>query len=348
MVGNFFSTPAGSRTVCTDLAMKLRESQWNVRVTSRYRNKILRIVDMASTVWLKRHSFTLAQVDVYSGPAFVWAEVTCELLRRMGKPYLLTLHGGNLPAFAQRWPTRVRRLLSAAYAVTTPSRYLLDAMKLYRADLCLLPNAVELDKYVFRCREHVRPTLVWLRAFHKIYNPSLAPRVVACLRREFSDLHLTMIGPDTQDGSLPLTLKVAADLNVRERLEICGPIPKATVPKHLAKADIFLNTANIDNAPVTIVEAMACGLCIVSTAVGGIPYLLRDGHDALLVSSNDPEAMAGSVRRILKEPGLAKTLSRNARRKAEAFGWSNILPQWEELLLNAGDQAERLSDSSLA
>jgi glycosyltransferase involved in cell wall biosynthesis len=147
-----------------------------------------------------------------------------------------------------------------------------------------------------------------------------------------------MVGPDTQDGTLQLTVKLADDLSVSQHLRMLGPIPKANVPECLAEADIFLNTADIDNAPVTIVEAMACGLCIISTSVGGIPYLLRDGHDALLVPPNDPEAMAAAVRRILKEPGLAKILSRNARRKAEEFSWSNILPQWEELLLNAGNR----------
>lgn len=80
-------------------------------------------------------------------------------------------------------------------------------------------------------------------------------------------------------------------------------------------------------------EAMACGLCVVSTNVGGIPYLLEHETDALLVPPNDPEAMAAAVRRILTEPGLAKRLSRNARAKAKQFDWDAILPQWEELLM---------------
>ena len=76
---------------------------------------------------------------------------------------------------------------------------------------------------------------------------------------------------------------------------------------------------------------MACGLCIVSTRVGGIPYLLEDGSDALLVPPNDPDAMAAAVRRILTEPGLAERLSRNARQKASGFDWRTILPRWEAL-----------------
>lgn len=77
---------------------------------------------------------------------------------------------------------------------------------------------------------------------------------------------------------------------------------------------------------------MASGLCVVSTDVGGIPYLLENEHDALLVPPNDPEAMAAAVKRILTEPQLAERLSRNARRKAEQFDWSVILTKWEALL----------------
>jgi glycosyltransferase involved in cell wall biosynthesis len=76
---------------------------------------------------------------------------------------------------------------------------------------------------------------------------------------------------------------------------------------------------------------MASGLCIVSTNVEGIPYLLEHERDALLVPPNDPEAMASAVRRLLREPTLANHLSRNARAKAKSFGWETILPQWDAI-----------------
>jgi glycosyltransferase involved in cell wall biosynthesis len=89
---------------------------------------------------------------------------------------------------------------------------------------------------------------------------------------------------------------------------------------------------------------MATGLCVVSTDVGGLPDLLRDGEDALLVPPNDPEAMAAAVRRLLTEPGLAATLSHAGRAKVEAMAWPTVLPQWESLLHNAA--LPRGADSS--
>ncbi|HEX2205773.1 MAG TPA: glycosyltransferase family 4 protein, partial [Longimicrobium sp.] len=111
-----------------------------------------------------------------------------------------------------------------------------------------------------------------------------------------------------------------------------GPVPKAEVPARLAEGDVYLNTPRADNTPVTVLEAMACGLCVVSTEVGGIPYLLDDGGDALLVPPGDAEAMAAAVLRLLRDPALAGRLSRAGRRKAEGCDWSAVLPRWEGLL----------------
>jgi glycosyltransferase involved in cell wall biosynthesis len=140
-----------------------------------------------------------------------------------------------------------------------------------------------------------------------------------------------MVGPDKGDGSFEKTMEAANLLGVKDRIEFPGLVPKNDVPHWLNKGDIFLNTTNVDNTPVSVIEAMACGLCIVSTNVGGIPYLLEDGVDALLVPPEDPEAMANAVKRILTDPQLAASLSANARKKAEAFSWEKVLPMWEAL-----------------
>jgi glycosyltransferase involved in cell wall biosynthesis len=287
---------------------------------------------MVAMAVIRRREYEVTVVDLYSGRAFLWAEGVCGALRMIGKTFVLTLRGGNLPAFARRQPGRVRRLLRSAAAVTTPSHYLLEQMKPYGDDLRLLPNPLDLNIYKFKPRARPQCTLTWLRAFHATYNPWLAPRVVALLARDFTDIRLTMVGPDKGDGSLERTMCVAAELGVTDRVTLPGGVFKTEVPHWLNKADIFLNTTNVDNTPVSVLEAMACGLCVVSTNAGGIPYLLEHEHDALLVPPDDPEAMAAAVRRLMTEDGLAERISRNARRKVEQFDWSIILPQWETLL----------------
>jgi glycosyltransferase involved in cell wall biosynthesis len=160
----------------------------------------------------------------------------------------------------------------------------------------------------------------------------MAIRVLALLQPDFREIRLTMIGPDKGDGSLRRARRLAERLGVCDHVSFAGGVPKQEVPRWLNQGDIFLNTTNVDNTPVSVLEAMACGLCVVSTDAGGVPYLVEPGQDALLVGREDPEAMACAVRRILQEPGLAQRLSENGRAKVEKLDWSVVLPQWESLL----------------
>lgn len=331
LIGNYLDPRRYSPPVGMELTSRLRAQGWAISQTSSFENRFLRLLDMVSVIFLKRASYQVAHVDVFSGLAFLWAEVTCWALRFIRKPYILTLHGGNLPVFAKKWPGRVSRLLSSAAVVTVPSQYLFQEMQPYCRSLEYLPNPIHLSAYSFQERKQAAPRLVWLRAFHHIYNPSLAPRVLALLVDEFPQIKLTMIGPDKKDGSFELTQKVTQDLGLQTRIDCPGAVPKEKVSEVLQTGDIFLNTTNIDNTPVSLMEAMACGLCVVTTNVGGLPYLLEDGVDALLVPQDEPQAMANAIRRLLTEPGLAEKLSTNARHKVEGFDWSVILPEWERL-----------------
>ncbi|PJF38129.1 MAG: glycosyl transferase family 1, partial [Phototrophicales bacterium] len=157
-------------SVCEDLAHQLMLNGWSVLTTSTNPHRLPRLVDMLNTVWHKRHQYELAQIDVYSGLAFFWAEAVAWALRRAKKPYILTLHGGNLPKFSRRWPYRFKLLLQSATAITTPSRYLIEQINLSGSKFWYLPNPLKLSNYTFCERYSTQPKLIWLRAFHDIYN----------------------------------------------------------------------------------------------------------------------------------------------------------------------------------
>lgn len=332
IIGNFLSHANGSRGVCEDLTARLQETGWQVLSASRQKRRAPRLADMLLTAWRNRHSYSVAQIDVYSGLAYSYAEAVAWVLRRAGKPYVLTLHGGSLPRFARRHPGRVRRLLKSAARVTAPSRYLAEQMQEYAPGIRVIPNPIEIKAYPFALRQRPRPRLMWLRAFHEIYRPAIAVDVVRELCDTTPDVRLTMVGPDKGDGSYQRAREAVLRAGLEAQCHFVGSVSKSDVPQWLAQGDIFLNTTSIDNTPVTVLEAMACGLCVVSTNVGGMPYLVKHEHDALLVPPDNPSAMAAAVRRLLEEPGLAERISRNGREKAEDHDWSRVLPAWESLL----------------
>src|SRR5688572_11675222 len=240
MVGNFIDQ-TGRRSVGQDLAEHFRQLGWCIRCTSSQRNRYVRLVDTVYTIWKSRAHCEMAQVDVFSGKAFIWAEMACWTLRQINCPYVLTLHGGNLPFFARAWPKRVRRLLNSALEVTTPSPFLLHEMRPYRSHLTLLPNGIHLSFYPFRLRCRPEARLVWLRSFQEIYNPALAVKVLSRLGDAYSaSSSLTMAGRDKGDGSLRRTEELALQLGVRDKLNIIPGLPKARVPNTLHKGDIFI------------------------------------------------------------------------------------------------------------
>lgn len=332
MIGNFLSGSLGTRGVCEDLAERLCAAGWDVRTASNKVGRLARLADMLSTAWRDRSCYRIATIDTYSGNAFILAEALGAFLKFIRKPFILILHGGNLPDFARKNPRRVARLLGWAAAITAPSRYLQEQLSAFSAGIRHIPNPIDLSDFSYHPRQPVQPRLLWLRAFHQIYNPSLAVKVAARLAPSFPDLRLTMVGPDKGDGSLLAAQKLTDELGMRDVVRFTGGVPHTQVPEWLEMNDIFLNTTQIDNTPVSLLEALASGCCLVSTKVGGIPYLLQDGENALLVSPDDAEAMAECVTRILKDDELAQVLSRNGRLKAEQFDWMNVLPQWDELL----------------
>lgn len=332
-VGSYVSSAHGSRGVSEDIADRLARDGWEVSLTSRSASRVRRVAEMGIAAWRRRASYDVALIDVYSGAAFGWAELVSRVMSAAGRPFVLTLHGGNLPELARRSPDRLQRLLASAAAVTAPSEYLRAAVSGLRADVRLLPNPLALDTIQFRPRSGLQPRLLWLRAFHAIYNAEMALRVVARLAKEFPDLRLTMIGAD-KDGSGARAKESAVRLGIADRVLFLGGVPKASVPAHLEAHDIFLNTTNADNMPVSVLEAMAAGLCVVSTAVGGLPFLLEKDIDALLVRPDDDAAMAAAVARLLREPQLASQLALSARRKAEQFDWDQVLPQWKALFID--------------
>lgn len=334
LVGDFSASRAGNASVAEELARRLAEAGDSVTTTSARSHRLLRVGDMLVTSLVVRNRVDVAVIDVYSGAAFRWAEWVTSILAGAGVSLVHVLRGGNLPVFAQSNPARVGRLMARSNAVVALSGYLLEQLSSYGEVAEMIPNPIELNRYHYRPRHSAAPRLTWLRSFHTIYNPTMAPRVLAELNALLSPLQpqLTMMGADKGDGTLQAVKETAEQLGVSQQLSLPGPVPKASVAARLAEADVFINTADVDNVPISVIEALASGLCVVSTEVGGIPYLLQDGVDALLVPRDDAPAMAAAVARIVSEPDLAERLSRNGRAKAETFDWSRVLPRWRTLI----------------
>jgi glycosyltransferase involved in cell wall biosynthesis len=158
------------------------------------------------------------------------------------------------------------------------------------------------------------------------------------LKASFLEAKLCMVGPD-KDGSRGEVEAKAKELRVLDDLEFPGKLSKIEWIEKSKIFDIFINTTNFDNRPISVLEAWALGLPVVSTNAGGLPYLIENEETGLLVNKDDPEAMANQIERLIQNPELANKLSVKARQKAEEFDWANIKPQWDFLFKRIFDNS---------
>jgi glycosyltransferase involved in cell wall biosynthesis len=137
---------------------------------------------------------------------------------------------------------------------------------------------------------------------------------------------LTIVGDGPERSSL--------ERRASERVRFVGALPRDGVLAHLAGARAAVLSSAWENLPHAAVEALAVGTPVVSTAVGGVPEVVHDGENGLLVPPNDPDALAAAIRRVLEDDGLRDRLAANAQPSVASIGRDAIYERLERILLD--------------
>jgi glycosyltransferase involved in cell wall biosynthesis len=270
-------------------------------------------------------------IDVFSGNSFTMADYGSWLGHRLWRrKVVLFLHGGNLPVYGPAHRARVERVLRRADQILAPSDFLADVFRGWGFDVHVIPNVLEIEAYAYAPRSHARPALMWMRTFQEDYDPLLAVEVLHRVAAVHPDATLTMGGAD--HGLLDATRARAAELGLADQVAFAGFIDEAGKARAFADHDVFLNTNRVDNMPVSVLEAGACGLVPVAAEVGGIPALLTDGVDSRIVPPGDADAMAAAVLDLLADPATFARLSAGARELALRSAWPSVHQRWLEEL----------------
>jgi glycosyltransferase involved in cell wall biosynthesis len=321
------------------LAGLFREENRQVQLSSDRISPVGRAVDHARDLVRGRRSIEVAVVSVFSGRGFALAAEAIAVARSLRIPTVAWLHGGNLPRWSEGHQRATRRLLQSASAVVAPTAYLGRWAAVHRTDVRVIPNVVDLSTCPHRIRSSFAPRLLWMRTFQELYDPVTAVRTLEVLRGRGLDATLTMAGQDK--GLLDATRAAAAAAGIADHVTFPGFASGTAKATLLDGHDIFLNTNLVDNAPVTVVEAAASGLVVVSSDVGGIPDLLADGVSGRLVRPGDPQAMADAVAFLLDDQAAARSIADGGRAVAERSGWPEVRRAWLDLWAELSDRRER-------
>ena len=158
----------------------------------------------------------------------------------------------------------------------------------------------------------------------------MALEVTSLLASVFEDVKLCMVGPD-KDGSKEECELISKETGIFDKIKFTGKLSKREWATLAIDYDIFINTTDFDNMPLSVIEAHTLGLPVISTNVGGIPYLIDDST-GYIVEKNDAEAMADAVIDIIRNPERAMRKVKAARSKAELFDSKSVIKEWEKVL----------------
>jgi len=328
-IGNDLSKNSKYPTMMATLSVLLESEGYKVVKSSSKKNQLFRLLDMISTTIVKSVKVDYVLIDTFSTKNFYYALLVSQIARVFKLKYIPILHGGNLPSRLERSPFLSRLIFKNSYINIAPSNYLKHVFEGKGFKVKFIPNVLEVENYSFKLRKEITPNILWVRAFKHLYNPMMAIEVLRKVKKKYPDASLCMIGP-VKDDSFELVKSFVSDKNLDDSVDFTGVLSKEEWHKRSEEFDVFINTTNFDNTPVSVMEAMALGIPIVSTNVGGMPFLIEHKKHGVLVEKNDSNQMSDAIVKMIENP--PKEMILNARKKVENFSWDQVRIQWVKLL----------------
>lgn len=276
-------------------------------------------------VLLAVRRFDVVHIFSASYLSFVLAPTPALLAARLWRRRsILNYRSGEAGDHLARWRRTAVPTVRMADAVVVPSGYLVDVFGRFRVRAHAIPNFVDLEEFAFRERGPLAPVFLSNRNLEPLYDVGCIIDAFALIQAEIPDARLVVAG----DGSQRAALEERARGAGLRGVSFLGKVDPRGMSRLYREADIYLNSSVIDNMPTSIIEAFACGLPVVTSDAGGIPYFVEHGRTGLMVGQRDPAAMAREALRLLRTPDLAAALIANARRECERYRWSSVRQQW--------------------
>jgi glycosyltransferase involved in cell wall biosynthesis len=291
--------------------------------------KYLRTIATQLAYWplLVREIRRADVVHVFSASfaSFLLSPLPAVMIARLfGRPVLLNYHSGEANEHLSR--SRIARFVLRHWVdlIAVPSSYLRDVMASYGLPAVVVFNTIDPTAFPYRQRQLVRPRLLCTRNFETHYNLPCVLRAFARVQARYPEASLTLVGSGSQEAAVR---QCAAELRLNH-VTFAGRVAPDDMPSFYADADIYLQAPSIDNMPLSVLEAFASGLPVVSTGIGGIPRILQHDVHGLLAPADDDAALAGHVMSLIDDPQLADRLATAAQATCAAYGWSAVRPEW--------------------
>jgi glycosyltransferase involved in cell wall biosynthesis len=261
--------------------------------------------------------------------------------RSLGKRVVLHYHSGEADDHLTNWGVLVHPWLRLAHRIVVPSVYLRDVFRRHGYDALVIPNVVDLSKFIYRDRTPLRPRLLCTRNFEAYYRVDVVLDAFAQLLEVEPSATLTLAGYGSQEARLR---EMAARLPAHA-VQFVGKVKPSDMPALYDAHDISVNASVVDNQPVSILEAFAAGLPVVSTPAGDIPSMVDHGITGLLVPPVNAAAITQAVCALLRKPAMAAAIGRTAHAQVNRFTWPAVRHAWAAVYAGTDRPASQTSQS---
>jgi len=247
-------------------------------------------------------------------------------------PVVVNYRGGEAEAFFDRSWRAVRLTLARAQALVVPSAFLESVFAARGVEARVVPNIIDLERFAPSGRIDAEPDelygwphVVVTRNLEPVYDIATALRAFASIRGRFAEARLTVAGEGPERAPLE---RLAGTLGIAQATRFSGRLDNAEVARLYREADLMLNPSLADNMPISILEALASGVPVVSTEVGGVPHVVEDGRTARLVPAGDAERMAQAGLTLLEDRAVARAQVGAGLEAAKRFAWPSVRERW--------------------
>jgi glycosyltransferase involved in cell wall biosynthesis len=264
------------------------------------------------------------------------AVLAAKLLRR---PVILNYHSGEAPDHLRRSAIARRVMRSWVDLNVVPSVFLRDVLASFGITARVVTNTIDLNRFAYRVRDPLRPRILSTRNLEPIYNVACVVRAFGRVQARYPDAELTIVGTGSEEPALRALVRDRAFRTVT----FAGRVQPSEIHHYYAAADIYVQTPRIDNMPLSVLEAFASGLPVVSTGVGGVPAILADRVHGLLAPDDDDEAVAARVVELIESPSYARQLASAGRESCSAYEWAAARNGWIAAYAEAAGSAAPLS-----
>lgn len=267
--------------------------------------------------------YNVFHIHCCSGWGFLPAVLGVKVGNKLGKRIVLTYHGGRGETFFDKHPRLVQKYLTRTDANIVLSGFLAKVFERHHLSYTIIPNIIELDDSHFRQRESLKPCYICIRAHEELYNIPCVLRAFQKVQKVIPDASLTLVG----DGALHESLVQQANTMGLRNVVFTGRVDNSRIFKSLDKADIMISAPKIDNMPVSLIEAMNAGLLVISSRVGGVPYMIEDGNNGLLFESDNDAELAEKMLWVFNNPNESKEIIMKAYQSVKKYSWENVRNQ---------------------